>query len=233
MSVSTDSDFNLTASQIVEAAFNTLGIAQEGEALTARMSSDGMRALNLMIKTWGAQEHLWTLTERTLTLVAGQASYTLDPKPMRVLWVRRRTQGIDTPMGEFSRSEYFDQPNKTTSPSIPVNFYYDPQQAIGTLYVWPAPSAQAASTVTLNMTYLRRMANMDNNTNDLDMPQEWLEAVIYNLAVRLMPQYPVNDPNQAKLVIGLAQSLYADLTGWDNEPASVFLQPADNEGWRA
>lgn len=231
MSVSTTSDFNLTASQIVEAAYNTLGIAQEGEALTARMSADGMRALNLLIKTWGAQEHLWTLTQITVTLIANTAAYVLTPKPMRVLSARRRMQGIDTPLGMFSNQEYFDQPNKTSSPSVPVNFYYDPQRSAGTLYLWPAPSAQAASQYDLHLTVLRRMADMDANTNDLDMPQEWLEAVVYNLALRLMPQYPVNDPNLGKLIVGMAADLYGNLQGWDEEPASVYLQP-DTQDWR-
>ena len=230
MSISISTSFDLTASQIVEEAFARLGIGQEGEALTPRMERDGMRALNLLIKTWGADEHLWTETEGTLAMVSGQAAYDISPKPMRVLFVRRRTQGIDTPLGMFSRQEYFDQPNKTQSPSIPVNFYYDPQQATGTLYLWPAPSDQAVSTVTINYTYLRKMADMDVNTNNLDMPQEWLEAVIYALAVRLMAQYPVNDPKQAQLVIGVATSLYDALTAWDNEPASIQIQP-NYESW--
>lgn len=225
MAVSTDSDFNLTASQIVETAFNTLGIAQEGEAMTARMMQDGMRALNLLIKTWGAADHLWTETEGTVTMVADQAAYNISPKPMRVLSMRRRLNGIDTPMTEMSRQEYFDQPNKTVSPSVPVSFYYDPQQATGTVYLWPAPSAATVAQYTINMTYLRRMANMDNNTNDLDMPQEWLEAVIWNLAVRLMAQYPANDPNQAGLIMAMAKELYDNLKGWDQEPASLFFQP--------
>lgn len=225
MAVSTDLGFNLTASQIVETAFNTLGICQEGEALTARMAQDGMRALNLLIKTWGAQEHLWTETEGTVTMVASQAAYTITPKPLRILSVRRRLNGIDTPMTMMSRQEYFDQPNKTQSPSVPVSFYFDPQQATGVLYLWPAPSAATVGQYTINMTYLRRMANMDNNANDLDMPQEWLEAVVWNLAVRLMAQYPVNNPNRMQFVIGMAEKLYADLKGWDEEPASLYLQP--------
>jgi hypothetical protein len=224
--------YNLTAIEIVEAAFNTLGIAQEGEALTDRMAADGMRALNLLVKTWGAQEHLWTLTEGTVALVADTAAYAISPKPMRVLSVRRRQSGIDTPLGMFSRTEYFDQPNKTASPSTPVNFYYDPQASTGTLYLWPAPSSSAASQFTIHMTYLRRMNDLVTNADNLDMPQEWLEAVVYNLAVRLMPQYPVNDPNQGKLIVGMAADLYAGLQGWDNEPASVFLKP-DFEGMRA
>lgn len=228
MSTSGSTDFNLTSSEIVEAAFNVLGVAQEGEAMTARMVQDGTRALNLMIKTLGTKEHLWTQTEGTLAMVAGQASYAMtNPRPMRIMSVRRVLNGIETPLGMFSRQEYFDQPNKTQSPSIPVNFYFDPQQASGVLYLWPAPSTQAVASYTINLTYMRRMADMDANTNDLDMPQEWLETIVWNLAKRLMTQYPVNDPNLAVMVVSTADQLMADLLAFDNEPASIFLQMSD------
>lgn len=225
MSTSGTTSYNLTNSQIIEAAFNALGIGMEGEALSARMQADGQRALNLMVKTWGAQEHLWTKAEGTVTMVAGQANYVTSPRAMRVLSVRRRQDGIDTPLNEFSRQEYYDQPNKTTSPSIPVSFYFDPQLSNGTLYLWPAPSAQTVADFTIHLTYLRRMDDMTASNNDLDMPQEWLEAVVWNLAKRLMTQYPVNDPNQMQMVLSMAAETYDALSGWDNEPASIYLQP--------
>jgi hypothetical protein len=225
MSTSGSVDYNLTASEIVEKAFHILGKASEGEALTARMASDGLSSLNLLIKTWGAQKHLWTLTEGTVTLVTGQAAYVLTPKPMRVMSVRRRTDGIDTPMNEMARQTYFDQPNKTENPSTPVSFYYDPQRATGTLYLWPAPDANAVSTFTIHTTFLRRMDDMDAAGNDLDMPQEWLQAVVWNLANELETEYPVNDARLAAKIERKAEILYANLKGWDNEPASIYLQP--------
>jgi len=225
MAVSGSTDFALNANQIIAAAFKKLGVGTEGEALTAAQYEDGRLALNLLIKTWGAQPHLWTQTEAWLPYVAGQSGYALNAA-MRVLSVRRRlTSGtIDTPMTPLSRQEYFDLPNKTTQ-AVPVNYYFDPQYNTSTLYVWPTASAATAAAGDLRITYLRRMCDMDTTTDDLDMPQEWLEAVIYNLAVRLMPTYPVNDPNIAARVESMAGQLYAALKGWDNETTSLFLQP--------
>jgi hypothetical protein len=226
MAVSGTTSYNLTEAEIVEAAFNVIGVGAEGEALTARMYSDGRRALNLMLKTWGANERLWLKAEGTVAMVADQAGYSLTaPRPMRILGVRRRLSGIDTPINELSRQEYFDQPNKTTPSGIPVSWYFDPQQAAGVLYLWPAPSASCVAQQTIHMTYLRRIADMTASSNDLDMPQEWLEATVWNLAARLMTQYPVNDPNLGAMVISGAKGLYDDLAGWDNETASLYMQP--------
>lgn len=225
MSVSGTTDFNLTAAQIVEKAYHILGKASEGEAMTPRMLSDGMSSLNLLIKTMGAQSHLWTTEEGELTMVADTPSYVISPKPMRIISARRHQLGIDTPMNELARSTYFDQPNKTESPSIPVSFYYDPQRAVGTLYLWPAPAASIISSVTIRYTYLRRMDDMDVTNNDLDMPQEWLQAIVWALASDLETEYPVNDARLANKIDGKAAALVAALKGWDNEPASMFLQP--------
>lgn len=229
MSTSGSTDFSLVANQIVTKMFALLGKYSEGRALSARQVADGMLTLNLLVKTWGAQERLWTRTERSATLLASTASYALTPKPGRVLSVRRKVTlgGYETPLREMSRQEYFDTPNKATE-SVPTGFYYDPQATAGTLYVWPTPSAATAAAQTLNLTYLRRMDDFDASNNDADLPQEWLQALIWNGANDLEPEYPVNDARLALKIEKRAGELYAALSGWDNEPASIYLQPDYN-----
>lgn len=219
--------------EIIDGAFNVLGVAQEGEALTPRMYQDGLRALNWLIQTWSANPHLWTMEEGSVTLVADQPSYIVSPRALRITSCRYRRNGIDVPMNMFSRQEYFDQPNKTVSPSIPVNFYFDPKVDEGTLYLWPCPSDTAASQYTIHYTYVRFIDVMDASNNTLDFPQQWIEPVTWNLAKRLMTQYPVNDPALMQLVLGQAAESYAQLIKWDNEPASIYLQPEYRWGPRA
>lgn len=209
----------------IQWAFNILGVAQEGEALTARMYQDGLRALNGLLQTMSAHPHLWTYQQGSVTLVASQAAYTVSPRALRITECRYRLDGIDVPMQEFSRQEYWDQPNKTSSPSIPVNFYFDPKVANGTLYLWPAPSAAAAADYTIHFTYIRFLDVQTATNETLDVPQQWAEAIAFNLAKRLMSQYPVNDPNLATLVLGQAKEYWDALSAWDNEPASLYMQP--------
>lgn len=231
MSTSGVSTFNMVAAEIVEKAFHRLGKASEGEALSPRMLADGMSSLNLLIKGIGAADHLWIRTEGTATLVADTAAYALTPKPLRVTSARRRytsgTSSTDTPMNELSRQEYFDQPTKTTSPSTPVSWYYDPQRATGTLYLWPAPSTAliAVGGTSILYTYLRRMDDMVSSNDDLDMPQEWLQPMIWALADDLETEYPVNDGRLAAKIERKAAMWYTMLRAFDNETASIYLQP--------
>lgn len=227
MSTSGSNDFTLVNNEIVEQAFGKLGVGSEGEAITDKMYADGTKALNLLVKTWSAREHLWKRKQGSLALVAGQAAYVLPNKPMRVLSIRRKVtlSGYEVPLTGWSRQEYYDQPNKTSTTSTPVNFYYDPQRTSGTLYVWPAPSTEVAPTMTLEYDYLARLDDMLASNDEADVPSEWLEALVYNLAVRLMPQYPVNDGNLSGLVLQTAKQLFDDLDGWDNEDTPIYLQP--------
>lgn len=226
MSTSGAQNFNMTAGQIVEKAFHVLGKAAEGEAMTPRMYADGLSSLNLMIKTMGASDRLWVRTERTVALVAGQIAYALSPRPLRVISARRRTSGIDVPLLELSRQEYDEIPTKTINPATPISFYFDPQVPAANLYVWPAASASVAASTELRLTVLRRMDDMVTAADDLDMPQEWFQAVIWNLADDLETEYPVNDARLAGKIERRAAILRANLTAWDNEPAAIYFQPS-------
>jgi hypothetical protein len=226
MTTSGVTTLQFTTSQIIERAYNRLGIAQEGEAMTPKMYNDGLEELNLLIMQMNADPHLWIMVEGSLTLVADQAAYVVSPRALRVWNSRYRLNGIDVPMTKFSRQEYLDQPNKLVSPSIPVNYYFDPQVDTGTLYLWPAPSAQTVALgYTIHYDYYRFIEIQVATNDTLDIPQQWQQAVIWNLANNLETQYPVNDARLAQKVALQAAASYAAIRAWDNEDASLYFQP--------
>lgn len=229
MSTSSSTNFSLTTNQIIEESFDIAGVGSEGEAISADQYARARRSLNMIVKHWGGDERLWLKTEASVTLVASQATYALatlfSVKPMRVLSVRRRvTSGtIDTPLIELSRQEYFDLPNKNID-SVPTQFYYDPQRDTGTLYVWPRPSTATATDQTLQLTYLRKIEDFDNSNDDPDLPQEWLRALCYTLAGELALKYGVAADLRGEIA-ARASSYYEKISGWDIEPASIYIQP--------
>lgn len=220
MATSGSTDFSLTAREIITEAFQTAKVIAAGETPTADELEDGERKLNLMLKSWGAKEHLWIKTEGTQALTASTASYAISGA-RRMLSVRRRTSSIDTPMNELSREEYYDLPTKSAT-GTPVSWYFDPQRSTRTLYVWPTASTAVAANTTLYFTYLRVIEDIDALENDPDVPQEWLEALIYNLAAKLAlaygsDMYPVLRVEAAQLL--------KDIEAQDQEPVSVYFQP--------
>lgn len=225
MTTSGSTDFTLALNGIVDEAFDLCGVGSEGEPISADQYARAKRSLNLIIKTLGTSEHLWARTSKSVTLVEGQTSYTLTPKPLRVIEARRKVtaSGIETPLMEWARSTYTEQPAKGTK-SIPTAFYYDAQETTGALYVWPTASASTASTMTVELTYLRRLEDFDDSNDSADMPQEWLQTLSYALAAELALKYGVNPAIRAAIE-QRAMSLKAQLQAFDTEPASLFLQP--------
>lgn len=233
MTVSTVDSLQFALNPLIAEAFDVIGVGSEGEAITADMYRRGKNSMNLMILSWNAMEDLWRKEQVTITLLADTAAYVLDdPKPLRIMSGRRKltTSGYETPMTPWSRQEYLDQPNKTTNPSTPVNFYYDPKRDEGTLYLWPAPSAAVAAQNTVIVDTLRPFFLMNDAADTLDFPIEWQETVVFNLAKRLKLKYPVNDARLSAEIDDMADGLFAKLKGWDQEPTSLFLQP-NYQGW--
>lgn len=219
MATSASTDFNRTAADIVNKAMRLCGVKGQGSALSAAEMEDGLEALNLMLKTWSTNRRLSLLAEGTITPLLATASYALSAKALRVLSVRRRVSGNDVPLIELSREEYYDLPTKAAT-GTPNSFYYDPQRTTGTVYLWPTPDAGFVANGSLRYTYRRVIEDIDAQGNDLDLPQEWFEAIAYNLADRLGDEYPHEGQDR---IAKRAAELLAQLEGFDQEPASLFM----------
>jgi hypothetical protein len=228
MASSGSSDFSLNVRELATSALGLIGVVGIGDTPTDDEMDKALLHLNLMVKTWGAMPSpkLWLLTEGSQALTASTASYTLTAA-RKVLSVRRRTSSIDTPLLEMSRSDYFDTPSKAST-GMATSYYFDPQRATRTLYVWPVPDATIAASTTLQYTYLRVIEDLDALTDDFDLPQEWLEAIQYGLAARLTVPFRMHltDPAGAAEIKQRAADLYAQLASYDTESASIFFQPA-------
>lgn len=231
MAVSNSTDFSLTAADLIEEARRKIGIQADEEPLAAQELVTGLRALNMMLKTWQADGvKCWTLTEGQLTLTQGNVDYTFGAGgdftivPLEITSIRINRGGNDIPMFRMGREDYFDLPNKTAE-GYPTQFYYDRQRSGGTLYVWPAPDVTAG---TLKFTYRRIIMDVDQSADDLDLPQEWYEAIMYNLAKKLGENAGLLGTNEGKSVVVEAARTYAIVKDFDvgEGMGSISIRPA-------
>lgn len=224
MATSGSTDFNLNSREICTAAIIKLGVLDPDETPTASQAAQCLQALNLMLKTWSASEHLWIRTAGTLVLTEGTITYPI-PTARRMESVRRSCAGIDVPLAIYSRDEYDDVPNKGGK-GTPIAWYFDPQRTTRTLYVWLTADAATALSTTLSYTYRRVIEDVDTLDNDEDVPQEWLETLIYNLAVRVAPAFGVGSTNPDFADIkATAFGLLEALKEQDQDDTSIFLTP--------
>jgi hypothetical protein len=218
MAVSNSIDFTQTAQELIVDALAELGVLAEEEPLEATDLNRGLRILTRMLKAWQVDGVMtWTMTSGTLTLVQGQEDYAFGaggdfvtvPLDIGDMEINRGTN--DLPMFRLSREEYRNLPNKTTQ-GYPTQFYYDRQRTGGTLYVWPAPDATAG---TLKFTYRRIIMDMDAGANNIDLPQEWHDAIVFGLAKGFIGPYSMDGKPAAARIMKEAERTYQIVKGFD------------------
>lgn len=220
MATSGSTNFNETTYNIIQRAYQKIGVVRLGGQPTGAETEFARDELNRMVKAWMAMGYnLWTTKRETITLVADQASYQLGgsgspalaERPQRIfdaVWVESTDNEIR--MHEMRRQEYWDLPNKSAN-GAPTNWYYDPGRDTGTLYVWPVPGTSEATSVKFN--YQRPFEDFDANDDDPDFPQEWLDALVTNLSYRLhYTFYPQNRGDRQDLQMMAAQALNLAMT---------------------
>jgi hypothetical protein len=216
-------DFTLTARDVVEYALRKIGALDITQTADADEAAAALVELEVMLKEWALTgPYLFTKRETSQTLVAATASYSLSStKPIRFLEARYRdVNGRDLPMEELTREEYLELPLKT-SQGIPTTFYFDPQPNSWTLYVWPVLAA--ATTEAVRYSYQRRIEDVDDLNNDLDIPQEWLSTVGYALAARLLDDYGIADV-VAERIIARSEAMLASARAFQRD-TRVMFQP--------
>lgn len=217
MPTSGTTTFSLTAQQVITRALRRINVLGEGEAPTADQAEDARIELNLMLKTWQLDGvSLWRTTTQSVTPVNGTASYTLSPRFRTLQDVLWRDSDTDRRLTQMTRAEYEDLSAKTAT-GAPVKFYHDRQRSTSVITLWPVPTG--VTTQTLRVVGERIIEDVAAVGDDLDAPQEYLDAVIYALAARLSGLYGVENPR----VDALAESLYARLAGDDREPSVYFF----------
>lgn len=141
-------------------------------------------------------------------------------RPLRIVAASRRdTNEIDTPIIMTSHEEYQRIPNKT-SQGRTNNVYYQPEIPTGYAYLWPAPDT---SSDRIRITCELPIEDFDASSNTADLPQEWLDALVWNLARRLMPSYGTPAADRQQIMFEAEQS-YQTLKGWDAEPEPLYMQ---------
>jgi hypothetical protein len=187
--------------------------------------------MNDKTRFWTTIKSVDSATQITLYTVLPSASTlgntlftftTLIQRPNRILSFRRKTYADDNeiPVLSWSRNQYFNQVNKSSQGTV-VNCYYSPKLTNGRLYVW-----QTASSVNdfVRFTFERPLDIITSGTQTIDFPEEWQEAMIYNVAARLADDYDT-PPAKMQSVNAKAIQFLDDLLGWDEEMESLTLQP--------
>jgi hypothetical protein len=153
---------------------------------------------------------------------SGNAVYSYTTKsnrPQKVVYAYRRDgSGHDTPVDLIGDIAYRGLSKKGAAG--PVNqAFYQPTLTNGTLFVWPANSGGPDKLILICQPLVD---DFDSSSNNPEFPIEWANAIVWNLASELAPEYGMPLKERMLLRSEAATKLNA-LLDYDVENASVII----------
>ena len=241
MTTSGTTTWNPVRDKVIYGALRLCGAYNAANTPRAEQLQDAIDALDMMMKSWAMDGFLWLKKFIYVTLVAAQNSYDIGAasadlvhtdiaaaadylqRPTRIFFpARYATNGTETPVEQIGRSDWSALPNKTTTGTV-VQVYYDPQIAMGKLYVWPTPATGVTDKI--KMTVDRILEDVGTDESTYDIPPECLEMLKFQLALRLAPEYSLG-AQATSFIEKYATAMKAKVESFQQDNASTFFQPA-------
>tara|TARA_R110000772_G_scaffold90767_1_gene187035 strand:- start:1470 stop:2378 length:909 start_codon:yes stop_codon:yes gene_type:complete len=195
----------------------------EGDQFGVRLD-DG--TINFSAVTQVAATFVVVTTGLVSAAASGNVCYfytTRLEKALRIPDARRKLSGQEISMIEMGRIDYLNLPNKDNQ-GTPVQYYYDPKQDTGDMFLWPSP---AADETLITFSYYKPLDVFSDADDAAEFPDEWIEALIMGLADRLFPIFAQPKPP------GFREDAYQAITDaldWDQGDASIYLAPSKTRG---
>jgi hypothetical protein len=210
----------MTARQIAQAALEQLNYLDPAESASDADATVCLRVLNWMLKTMQADGiNLWREATTSITWPGATAEQALAANYIDVRACRfQQSTTFERPMGRMELDDYKALPYKSQA-GDPLMFCPIKQSGTLRMAVWPVP----ASSVTLNLDVARVIEDVTALAQNVDLPQEWTEAVYTNVADRMPASYKaaLSGIDRQDLTVR-AQSLYSLMRDADR-PGSYVL----------
>lgn len=192
----------MTGRELIAASLRLIGAIAPGETPAAQESTDGLATLNRMLSSWSNEELLiYSRVNETLTLTISDGSYTIGTsgdlntsRPQRIDEAAIRddsvTPSVDYPLRLVSLAEWQSVRVKDVD-GVPQSLFSDGAFPLETLYLYPRPN-KAFKLVLWSWKPISSISTLDTS---ISLPPGYEEAMIYNLALRLSPEYgrPVSE----------------------------------------
>jgi len=144
-------------------------------------------------------------------------------RPLQIINARFWAQGggFERPIEMQGRTQFMYLPNKTQTGKA-VAAFYAPKVNDSFFYVWPVADSCGDC---IRISYVRRIDDFNTTADSPDLPQEWLECITYNLAVRVAAAYGIATSKLNPDISTIAQSSLAEMSMYDSEPSSLHIVP--------
>ena len=198
---------NFSIDEIIEEAFERMGI----QNVTGYQLKTSRRTLDIMFQEWANRGlHYWEVQNNNITLVNGQAVYTMFRNTADgtssttavygvddVLEASFRDNNVDTPLTKIARSAYQALANKTST-GQPSQYFVQRFIDKVTITLYQTPGASQAGKL-LNYYYVRRIQDAGAYTNATDVPYRFVPCMVSGLSFYLSQKYAPQRTQEFKL----------------------------------
>ena len=202
-------DKTFAIDEIIEEAYERIGL----QSVSGNQLRQARRSLNIMFQEWGNRGlHYWEVANNSITLVDGQAEYTMfrstgdGTSSTTAVYgvddvleaVYRNSSSVDTPLTKINRSTYQGLSNKT-SEGTPSQYFVQRfiDKVTITLYLTPG-STEAGNFI--NYYYVKRIQDGGDYTNATDVPYRFVPCMASGLAYYLSQKFKPELTQQMKLI---------------------------------
>lgn len=127
----------------------------------------------------------------------------------------------DLPVSAFSRDVYSTLNDKYVTSSPSTNYLIE-KKTLPTITLWPVPDGAYNH---LTMWVHRQIQDVGALTNELEIPNRWLEAVIWQLAFRLSVELPGIDPSRITMLAQMSDKYLIEAEKDETDGMPTFMQP--------
>lgn len=185
-------------------------------------SDDGVTWTTVQTETPTASAGEWTWYDLESSVAARYFRVRATTGTLAFSQIYLANTPTEIPLARMNRDDYTNLPNKAFQSNRPLQYWFDRQVNNPVMHMWPVPNA--AATVSQIVVWRQRyIMDVGSMTQDIEVPQRWLEAIVSGLAAKMALELVEADANlipildqKAAIALNIAQ-----MEERDNSPMMI------------
>lgn len=187
-------------SDLLTSTLKLINVVAKTEVPSADEQTDAFNRLNDMMDSWQAERLMvYNVVRTVFNLTSGKQAYSIgtsgtpDFNITRPLWIQDAgiintavSPTFELPMRALTDDEWSEVTVKGVQAALSWYFYYDYAFPNGNISFWPIPNVGTLQAALYLPTAVTQFAAV---STPISLPPGWAEAIRYNLAVRLAPEF--------------------------------------------
>lgn len=236
----------MIVSDLIRMSLRKINALSMGEGLLAVQEipgsqySDMLITLQVMLRSWSQSKiNVYSSKRESVSLIPSQSLYTWgvggninSERPHKILSAFvRDVNGSDVPVEIISENQYNSIAVKSST-GRPCYLFFQPEYPLVNVYLYPTPDISETLWIS-SLKPFTEASSFSSVSDNIAFPTNYEEAIIYNLAIRLAPDFGISVPGEVALIASKSYEDIIHLNAANSvEPISAILPAGGGYGGR-